>query len=142
MSELMQTTIEVVHKPSGDTFTFAIPSLHDEFRVSARVKKIRKAIDPDWDGYEQGLDGYALMGMNACATFEVLLRASSAKWVYSGGIDGKPVVDSSKFPIDRNDEVRQVGVDFQTAVQTFRAGGDTDKQAPDTEAVAGQQDTA
>lgn len=136
MTDLLQEHV-TVKGPKGDTFVFKIPSLHDEFRVSARVKNIRKQIDPEWDGIEQGMDWWAITGMQAAATFEVLLVKSSAPWTHSPGKDGAPTVDSSKFPITMVDEVRAVYSEYMGEVRRFRDGGTADADAEGQEAVAG-----
>lgn len=139
MTDLLQENV-TVKGPKGDTYVFKIPSLHDEFRVSARVKNIRKQIDPDWDGVEQGMDWFSVMGMQAAATFEVLLVKSSATWPYTASKSGEPIVDSSKFPITMVDEVRAVYSEYMGEVRRFRDGGAADDNADGKEAVAGERD--
>lgn len=140
MTDLLENTVTVTG-PKGDTFVFKIPSLHDEFRVAARVKNIRKQIDPEWDGVEQGLDWWTMVGMQAAATFETLLVKASVKWPYTAGKDGGPVVDSSQWPLEVAEQPREIYRGFQEQVATFRAGGATDDNTDGKEAVASKPAT-
>jgi hypothetical protein len=135
MSDLLQTTI-TANGRNGDTYVFDIPSLHDEIKISARMKNIRKAIEPDWNTFD-AIDGNGLYLLRVCATFEVLLRQSSATWPFSEGKTG-PVVDSAKFPKERSSEVTAVYDDFVAKLTEFREGGPANKDGAGAKAVESQ----
>lgn len=134
--DLLQTTLTV---PVGnDKFEFRIPSLHDEIKIGGRVAALRRMNDPAWDGFTAGLDGATLMTLNACATFEVLLERASAQWCFTPGADGKPYVDSSKFPTDKVATVLQAYGGFDVALTTFRQSGFANQKPVGAETVASQ----
>lgn len=120
--EITKTTLEVPVR--GETYEFKIPSLHEEIAIGSRVTKLRRDIDPLWDGFSMGLDGNTAYMLRACATFELLLKRASAQWVWSHEPNtGGPIVDSSKFPPDKVDLVMEVYQGFLEALSRFRQGG-------------------
>lgn len=123
----------------GDSYTFRIPALYDEFRVAARAKDIRKATDPEWDGFDDGLSLNASWAIRAAAVFDTQLESTSATWVHTKGLDGKPVVDSSTFPPDKVDEVLFVHRGYLDAVARFRTTGSPDEPPAPSETVASER---
>ena len=138
MPELLQDSITVSH--NGDDFVFSIPSIHDEVRIGLKARALRQAlVGPGGDVSEDGLDRWTVYMLRACATFEVLLRKSSAMWPWTAQAGG-PVVDSGKFPDDKVNDVLAIYSDQQEQLLSFREGGVATVSAG-TEAVAGQSDT-
>lgn len=135
-TDILKTTLEV--KVGEDVFEFRIPSIHDEIRVGARIKDIRRALDPSWNTFDQGLDGEALVELRACACFEVLLQRSSAKWPWSKDAQGKVVCDSSRFPTNKFNETLLAYQGFQEALSSFRSKGTAGEPATGEKAVAGE----
>lgn len=122
---------------SGDTFEFKIPGLHEEIRIGSRMNMLRQKIDPDWDGVTPlNLDSISVL--RACAVFETLLLRSSVEWVFSPGPQGKPIVDSSKFPPNKAREVVEAYEGYSDQLRTFREEGAADKPLPPAEVVASQ----
>lgn len=122
---VLKTTLEV--KVGEDVFEFKIPSIHDEIRIGIRVKDIRRSLDPNWNSFEQGLDGEALVELRACACLELFLQRSSAKWPWSQDGQGKVVCDSAKFPIDKFNDVLIAYQGFQEALSSFRTERNSNK---------------
>lgn len=139
MAEVYPTTF-TVKGLKGDSYTFRIPSFYDEFTIAAHVKDIRVATDPNWDGYDNGLNYGTTVAMRACATFEAQLSSTSATWVYTTGADQKPVVQSSKFPPDKVSEVLDVFDKYNASVARFRATGSPDEPPPPPKAVESERD--
>ncbi len=141
MTDLLEKTL-VATGLTGITYTFRIPSIYDEFKISARAKDIRKKTDPKWDGIENGLDFQAQWMMRGAATFEVMLESASDRWPYAETKDGKPVIDSEQWPSDKFHEVDHVYGQYVEKVSRFRNTGSTNPPPDGTEAVAGEPDTA
>jgi len=137
MTELLQSTLEIPFK--GDLFIFKIPSIHDDLRVGGRIRALRTLTDPDWSGFGGGLDADTAYALRAAATFEVLLQKGPA-WVFTAGTDEKPIVDTSKIPIDKNEAVYEVYSLYGTALDSFRGRGNLNKDAAGEKAVASGQD--
>lgn len=140
MADQLQKTLDV-KGIDGDVFTFKIPTLYQDIRIGARVKEIRKLTDPDWDGFEQGLDQSTLWTMNAAATFDVSLVRSTATWPWTPAPGGAPHVDSSLFDETKVREVYFVYRGYLDAVTRFRTTGSADENPAGTQALAGQPDS-
>ena len=125
--DIFKNEIEITHK--GETFVFKIPSIADEMRIAGRARAMRRAADADGDGGEYGLTNEALYMVRAAAAFETVLLKTSATWVFTDGKSG-PVVDSSKFPLNKIGDVTTIYLEFQEKVATFRDGGSLDGNAP------------
>lgn len=132
MTDIAPTTLTVTAK--SDTYEFKIPTLHDDIAIGARMSKLRKAIDPSWNGFDQDLDYTTQYTLRAAATFEILLQKSSSAWPFFETPKG-PIVDSSKFPTDKFSDVLEGYGAFNDALAKFRAGGDKNN-APAGEALA------
>lgn len=134
--DLTKDTLEVSH---GDAkYVFAIPTLADEIKLGLRERNIRREMDPASSGDVDGLDVSTILLVRAAAQFELLLRSASVAWPYTPGAGGAPVVDYRRFPSDKVQEVVQVSLDFQAALNRFRGGGVRDGDAEGGEVVAGQ----
>lgn len=120
-----------------DTFEFKIPGLHEEVRIGSRMNALRQKIDPEWDGVTP-LDFNTVSVLRACAVFETLLLRSSVEWVFSPGPQGKPIVDSSRFPPEKAREVVEAYEGYSEQLRTFREEGAADKPLPPAKAVEGQ----
>lgn len=135
---VLKTTITAV---VGDhNFEFKIPNLHDEIKIGSRMIKIRRSLDPDWDGTTE-LEYNESVILRACAVFEVLLQRSSETWIFTPDTTGKPVVDSSKFPEDKAMEVMDAYRGYGEQLRTFREGGVADKPLPPKEAMASESNS-
>jgi hypothetical protein len=129
MPDLLQDSLDVKVEDQG--YTFRIPTIHDEIKIGIRVKNLRRALEPDWDGFDQGLDSSTRYYLRACATFEVLLTASSSTWVYSKDLKtGILGVDSAKFPAANAEDVLAIYNQYQEDLARFRTGGLANNQQP------------
>jgi hypothetical protein len=137
MTDLLQKTV-IVTGLKGDTYTFRMPTLFDEFRIAARMKEIRAKTDPTWNGTMDGLDDMAMWSMRACATFDMQLESASVRWCFSETKDGGPKIDSEKFAPDRIFEVHAVYRGYSDQVTRFRAEWLADEDTAGTEGVAGE----
>lgn len=122
-NDVLKSEIEVTHR--GETFVFTIPSISDEMRIAGRARAIRAASDPSHDGSEYGLPDEVIIAVRAAATFEVVLKQTSASWVHSSGPNG-PVVDHTKFPLNKIQDVATVFLLFQEKLNSFRDSGAVD----------------
>lgn len=142
--QLLQTTLAVkIYEgtPQQDSFEFEIASIHKEIALGARVHRLHKQIDPEWDEFSQGLDGLTLFNLRACAAFELLLKKSTAKWPWTETASGV-VCDSSKFPAERADDVLLAYRGLLDALASFRAARITNAVAAGEQAVAVQPNPA
>lgn len=116
---LTQTSVLV--RDTGSEFEFRMPSILDEVKVGARMRRLRQMADPlDDPGGNVDLDTLAYL--KSMAYFDVLLeKASGAEWAWHMGPNGKRAVDSTRFPADRTNQVIRVAADAIGQVNTFRA---------------------
>lgn len=137
---LLKETVEVT--VNGDTFEFQIPSYYDELKIGTREKNIRREIEIELGGDPtstgDSLDGGTNFMVRTAATFEILLRKSSATWPYTKGMNGSPVVDFKKWPKDKVGDAISVGVAFNAEIARFRSGGLSNGDASSAEAMEGQ----
>jgi len=117
-------TVTVGEDEAKQEFNFKVPSPRDLARLGMRAKALRAKDDPESGGEEYGLDPLTSDLYRGCALLETLLKTANCKdnWVYSTGPDGKPVVDSEKFPAEQIANVQEVYRRFIAAVNTFLAG--------------------
>ncbi len=139
MADLVQRELEVPGKLGS--YTFRLPTLYEDMRISARAKEIRKLVDPAWDGFEAGLDSMAQMSMRASAVFDISLIRANVTWPYTPDGTGKPVVDSSKFDETVAYEVLDVYRGYVDKVDRFRATGSAEPKPVGAESVEGQPDS-
>jgi hypothetical protein len=125
----------------GETYTFRKPGIRFSIELGYRCADVRRRAFPAQGGVlpgDFGLDYDAVNFARACAIMELYLVRASEQWPYSPGPDGKPSVDFDKFPADREDTVRRLSNEFDTAVARFRTRRNPDDAPGGTEAVAGQ----
>ena len=89
---------EIIIEKDGETYTFKVPSIKDRIKIAATGADLRKESDPKGNGITLGYDPSAVLFTDTIATFMVLLKSTSAKWVYSPDAAGKPVIDLDKWP--------------------------------------------
>ena len=139
-SNVLQTTLEVPYE--GQTYVFRIPSPYDHIGIGARQREILRRIEPASGGDMTGLDAYTYNLLKALATFEKLLvKGTTATWVWTADAKGLPVVDSEKFPPETVLIVMNVVEEMERLLDTFLFGGTGDGIAPVAEAVASESDT-
>jgi hypothetical protein len=131
---LLQTEIEVESR--GNKYVFAIPTVHDEIKHGAQMRFLLQTISGSSTLF--GLDNTTFFYLEVCAAFETFLRRSSANWVFNKTAQGTPVVDSSKFPPDKIDELSDAYGKFREALTSFRGAGATDVAPAGAEALAGK----
>ena len=89
-----------------------------------------------------GLDAYTYNLLKALATFEKLLvKGTTATWVWTADAKGLPVVDSEKFPAETVLLVMEVVNAFEVALDNHLFPGTGDGNAPGAETVASESDT-
>jgi len=115
--DVLKSTLEV--KVKDDVFEFRIPNIHDEIKVGIRAKDLRRSLDDNWNTFDQGLDGEAMLELRACACMEILLVKSTARWPWTEE-NGKVQVLSGKFPAENFNDVILAYQGFQEALSTFR----------------------
>jgi hypothetical protein len=120
MADPIQTSLKVPVRE--DTFEFRIPTIHDDIAIGSRATKLRRVIDPGWNGFDPIADAMAQYSLDACATMEVLLDKASVTWPFTPSQNG-PIVDSSKFPADKVNDVLEAYSGFRQALATFRNEG-------------------
>lgn len=139
MADSDLTKTEIIIPYGGDDYVFKIPGLMDDMRVGVRARNIRRQADPNDPG-EFGLSDEVVLQVRAMASFEELLR-KGPRWPWIADAQGKPLVDSLKFPDDRAGDVTAIYLLFLQQVNSFRLGRDTNGGQAGTEAVAGQPGT-
>lgn len=110
---------EITVDYNGETFVFKIPSMKDRIDIAARAADLRKEADPKGQGITLGYDPSAVLLTDTVATFMVLLKSTSAKWVYSPDDSGKPQIDLSKWQDDV--PLLEVVNQFNAELEKFRA---------------------
>ena len=140
-SNVLQTTLEVPYE--GQTYVFRIPSPYDHIGIGARQREILRRIEPASGGDMTGLDAYTYNLLKALATFEKLLvKGTTATWVWTADAKGLPVVDSEKFPPETVLIVMNVVEEMERLLDTFLFGGTGDGIAPVAETVESEQNPA
>ena len=110
---------ELVVNVEGETYTFKIPSIRYDIEVATRAARIRRLADPGGNTALYELGGRA-MGLSwALAQLELYLTASSAKWPFSAGPGGEPVVDHTKFDARQARLVTAIGEGFEAEYARF-----------------------
>lgn len=117
-TDLLKKTVVV--KEGESEFEFRIPSILDEVKIGARIRRLRLSADPmDDPGGQIDMDTMAYL--KSMAYFEILLvAASKAEWVWSRGPEGKQIVDSTRFPVDKTDQILRVAAKAVSEVNRFR----------------------
>lgn len=116
--DLVKKTIVI--KDEDSEFEFKIPTILDEVRVGVRMRKLRMMVDPT-DDPGGNIDLDTLAYLKSMAYFELfLLSASNSEWVWARGPEGKQIVDSSQFPVEKTDQVLRVAAKVVGEVARFR----------------------
>jgi len=121
-TNLVKKTIVVKERETNDEFEFRIPTIADEVALGTRIRRLRRAIDPQDDGTGE-LDRDTMAYLRAMAYFEILHVSSSVDWVLTKLPDGKLIVDSLSFPPEKTNTVLFVAMSLYGQVQRFRFGG-------------------
>ena len=137
---VLQDTLEVPYE--GQTYVFKIPSPYDHIGIGARQREILRRIEPASGGDMTGLDAYTYNLLKGLATFEKLLvKGTTATWVWTADAKGLPVVDSEKFPPETVLLVMNVVEEMERLLDTFLFGRPGDGVPPSAEVVASESDT-
>ena len=140
-SNILQTTLEVPYE--GQVYVFRIPTPFDHIGIGARQREILRRIEPASGGDMTGLDAYTYNLLKALATFEKLLvKGTTATWVWTADAKGLPVVDSEKFPAETVLLVMEVVNAFEVALDNHLFPGTGDGNAPGAETVASESNPA
>lgn len=120
----LKTTVEIDDPADPSVkYEFRIPGIADNMKLGLYARALRRQYDPSGSGDLNGLDAETAMLSWACAAFETLLTSAGAKWPYSKSpVDGKPIVDHTKFPMDKLDTVIAVGFRLDAELARFREG--------------------
>ena len=138
---VLQNTLEVPYE--GQTYVFRIPTPFDHIGIGARQREILRRIEPSSGGDMTGLDAYTYNLLKALATFEKLLvKGTTATWVWTADAKGLPVVDSEKFPAETVLLVMEVVNAFEVALDNHLFPGTGDGNAPGAETVASESNPA
>jgi len=137
--DVLQNTLEV--KVNEDTYEFSIPTYLDEIKVGIRSRDLVRTATGNFNNSLEGVDEETRWLINVAARFEVLLKRSSAKWPWSDGPAGKPVVDFQKWPNDKVGEALAAGTMFAAELNRFRSRGIANTDTPSPEAMASEPDS-
>lgn len=120
-------TLRIEH--AGEAFEFTNPSPRVFAKIGARAAAMRQA---DGLAYEASLSGFDSSLYFGLALFETLLTRADAEnnWPFSEDGSGRPVVDSTKFPPNKTQNIVEVGNKFY---DTFF--GPDEKEAADRQPV-------
>ena len=129
VNDVNQTTLIVEDK--GNTFTFQIPSLRDEAKISTHVQSLILQDSPDSAVKEGQLDDNAQLLYRTIATFNVLLKSSSAKWAYVESPLTKGPIINPNLPAD----AVTVYVKYLGELSKFFQDGATAGDAPSQSAM-------
>jgi hypothetical protein len=113
---ILKDTIVVSHE--GLEYEFHIPSVSDRVKIYARAAKIRKDADPDGMGLAYGYNFLDTAYIDNLAQFLVLIKTSSAPWVFTPDATGKPVLNPDKWPSDA--PIVEVIEKFTEELEKFR----------------------
>ena len=140
-ANVLQTTLEVPYE--GQVYVFRIPTPFDHIGIGARQREILRRIEPASGGDMSGLDAYTYNLLKALATFEKLLvKGTTATWVWTADAKGLPVVDSEKFPAETVLLVMEVVNAFEVALDNHLFPGTGDGIAPGAKTLESEQNPA
>lgn len=120
--ELLQDKFDVTVRDKR--YTFRMPSIRYDMEVGYKAAEIRRSADPAGVGAWNTADYVADTFSRYCAIIELYLVAADEEWPFSPGKDGKPVVDSSRFPLKKRTTVYEIGGAFQQTFDRFCSDGD------------------
>ena len=123
----------------GETYSFRKPGIYHRIELGYRAAEVRRKAYPGAGGVlDFGVDRDTVDFARNCAIMELYLVRSDQQWPFSVGVGGKPVVDSSKVPADREETVWKIGEEFTGQVVRFRTRGNPAGAPSGGEAVGGQ----
>lgn len=116
MIDLEKNVITVVYE--NETYVLRIPTPIDQIAIGVKQKEIMAKSYADF--IPSDLDSFSAALLTGMATFERLITSgSTANWLWVSGKDGKPVVDSAKFPVTATRVVMEVTGSFQLEFDKF-----------------------
>lgn len=128
-ARLLQDTVVV--DDQGEQFTFGVPTVKDEMKVGSMLPRLRRLADPESAGEPLStLDEFTMFRLRAVALFLTCLRSTTAKWVYSADVTGKPTIDWEKWPEDATPRVMNIAMAFVQEVSTFHLNRAANAQRP------------
>ena len=140
-ANVLQTTLEVPYE--GQTYVFRIPTPFDHIGIGARQREILRRIEPSSGGDMTGLDAYTYNLLKALATFEKLLvKGTTATWVWTADAKGLPVVDSEKFPPETVLLVMEVVNAFEVALDNHLFPGPGNGDTAGAKTLESESDTS
>ena len=140
-ANVLQTTLEVPYE--GQTYVFRIPTPFDHIGIGARQREILRRIEPASGGDMSGLDAYTYNLLKALATFEKLLvKGTTATWVWTADAKGLPVVDSEKFPAETVLLVMEVVNAFEVALDNHLFPGPGNGDTAGAKTLESESDTS
>jgi len=110
---------EITITNGGETYVFKVPSIKDRIKIAATGAELRRESDPKGNGITLGYDPSAVMFTDTLAIFIVLLKSSTALWIYSKDGANNPVMDLDKWP--DNVPIMEVVSQFNDELEKFRA---------------------
>lgn len=111
----------IVVSINNETYEFRIPSVRDRMKIDSYAAKLRRDNDPDGAGLVYGYTPVSLMYFDNIASFMILLKSTSAKWVYTPDDVGKPIMNIDKWAEDA--PVMEVMEQFSKELIKFRERG-------------------
>ena len=140
-ANVLQTTLEVPYE--GEVYVFRIPTPFDHIGIGARQREILRRIEPSSGGDMTGLDAYTYNLLKALATFEKLLvKGTTATWVWTADAKGLPVVDSEKFPPETVLLVMNVVEEMERLLDIFLFGGPGNGDTAGAKTLESESDTS
>lgn len=112
---------EITIEHSGETYVFKIPSIKDRIKIAGVGADLRKEADPKGNGITLGYDPTTVMFTDTVALFMVLLKSTSAKWVYGKDASNNPKIDLDAWPDDV--PFMEVVSQFNDELEKFRTKG-------------------
>jgi hypothetical protein len=115
VSDPLSPTFDVA--VNGSTYTFRKPDIRYRIQMGYKAADTRRRVAPEAGGMlDFGIDRDTVDMSRAFAIMELYLQASDAAWPFSPDAAGKPVVDFTKFPFEREDDVLKIGAAFEAEV--------------------------
>ncbi len=122
----------------GESYALRIPTPFDQIAIGVKQKEILAKSYPNFNPVN--LDQFTESLLNGLALFEILItKGTTATWVWFADKNGKPAVDSSKFPAEAIRIVLEVTNLFQNEFDKFLYPGLYTEQ-PEQETVESKPD--
>ncbi len=117
VENVLQNQLTVKHE--NDEFVFKIPSIKDRLTIAAKAAKLRQESDPEGNAIALGYDPSAVVLSDRLATFIILLKETSASWVFTPNESGKKEINIGNWADDV--PVMEVVEQFNIELDKFRA---------------------